>query len=73
MFFGHSRSISIANVRILLFSVESSISVEYFGASASINRTKLLKNKEIECLDCIHMEKEKRKIHPMKGHRYVPL
>ena len=60
-------------MRILLFSVESSISVEYFGASASINRTKLLKNKQIECLDCIYMEKEKRKIHPISGHRYVPL
>ena len=71
--FGHSRSISIANVRISLFLVESSISVEYFGASASINRTKLLKNKQIECLDCIYMEKEKRKTHPISGHRYVPL
>ena len=73
LFFGHSRSISIWNAWILLFLVESSISVEYFGASASINRTKRLKNEQIECLDCIYMEKEKRKAHPISGHRYVLL
>ena len=72
-FFCHPQSISISNAWILLFLVESSISVEYFGASASINRTKRLKNEQIECLDCIYMEKEKRKAHPISGHRYVLL